>query len=167
MIKTVNITATRPILSFHVPIRGTISNVKLSTEDILKVICQKGIVDEILEDGTIIRLSMSNYAKDNSHLSKTYAKKMKEQKEREAEEAARLLKEAEEKARAEEAAREEERIRKEAERKAMEEAVKAMEEVARKQAEEKAKRDAIIAEKRAAIERAKKQKEQESNEEKK
>lgn len=160
MIKTVNITATRPILSFHVPIRGTISNVKLSTEDILKVICQKGIVDEILEDGTIIRLSMSNYAKDNYHLSKTYAKKMKEQKEREAEEAARLLKEAEEKARAEEAAREEERIRKEAERKAMEEA-------ARKQAEEKAKRDAIIAEKRAAIERAKKQKEQESNEEKK
>ena len=156
--KKVNITTVRPIRVFSVPIRGTVSNVELSTEDILKVICQKGIVDEILSDGTIVRLGLNNYAKDNSHLSKTYAKQMEEKKKREEEEAKRLLKEAEEKAKAEALAKEEARIKEEAERKVREEAAK-------KQAEEKAKRDAIIAEKRAAIERAK-QKQKENEEEK-
>ena len=146
--KKVNITANKPIPLYGVPLRGTINNAVIPTSDILKIICQKGIVDEVLEDGTLVRLTTINYNKDNSHKSKIYLKQQEEAKKKAAEEQARLLKEAEEKAAAEAKAAEEARVREEAAKKAREEALK-------KQEEEKAKREALVAAKRAAIEEAK------------
>jgi len=64
--KRVNVTASAPIRVLSIPIRGTSKGLLLSTEDIVKIICQKAVVDEVLEDGTLVRLDLSNYNKDNS-----------------------------------------------------------------------------------------------------
>lgn len=149
--KKVNIVANRPIFVSRIPIRGTIRNTVLDIETILKIICQKGIIDEVLEDGTLVRLDLTNYNKDNSHRSKTAIKQAAEKAKKEAEEAAELIRKAKE---AEELAKQkakEEALLKQAEERARLEAEK-------KAAEEQARREAAVAEKRAAIERAKAEK---------
>lgn len=65
MAKIVNIYSKVPIRALDVSIRGNIKGLELSDADIFKCICQKGIVDEVLSDGSLIRLDLSNYNKDN------------------------------------------------------------------------------------------------------
>lgn len=67
MNKKVNVTARTPVIvpSVAVPLRGTVRNIVLSEQDIFKCITQKAIVDEILSNGSLVRLSLSNYNKVN------------------------------------------------------------------------------------------------------
>lgn len=65
MRKIVNIYPSRPILSLKTPIYNNIVKADLSVGDIAVCIYSRAIVDEVLEDGTTVRLSLSNYNKDN------------------------------------------------------------------------------------------------------
>ena len=66
--KNVNISVSgRPITALRVPIRGDIKNVRLSVNEIRDVILQHGIVDEILPDGSLVRLNLMNYAKTDAY----------------------------------------------------------------------------------------------------
>lgn len=65
MTKRVNIRTTIPVRNINPPISGTYSNIIMSTGDILKCLCKRAIVEEILPDGTIVRLNMRNYFTDN------------------------------------------------------------------------------------------------------
>ena len=70
MIKTVNVRPVIPIMALRTPIMGEVVNCKMSDGDILQCIYSRAFVDEILEDGTLVRLNLTNYNKDNSHLMK-------------------------------------------------------------------------------------------------
>lgn len=70
MIKIVNVKPVLPIMALRTPIMGEVLNCKLSDGDILQCIYSRAFVDEVLEDGTLVRLNLSNYNKDNSHLMK-------------------------------------------------------------------------------------------------
>ena len=65
MTKRVNIKANVPVRNINPPIYGTCKNMAMTTGDILKCLCARAIVDEILPDGSTIRLSMKNYQADN------------------------------------------------------------------------------------------------------
>lgn len=156
--KKVNIIANKPVMLTYVPFRGTLHNKEVKVEDIFKAICQKAIVEEILEDGTVIRLGTHNYNLDNSHRSKKAMALAEAREKAKQEEAAALVKKAAEEAAAKAKAEEEEK-----QRKALEEQARI--EAANKQAEEAAKREALVAERRAAIEKAKLRKQQEKKEE--
>lgn len=71
MKKNVDVYCMIPIMSLKEPITSNAFNIQLSVGDILQCICGKGLVDEILDDGTKVRLNLSNYDKDNSYLSKS------------------------------------------------------------------------------------------------
>lgn len=64
--KRVNIKATVPVRNINPPIYGTCKDITMTTGDILKCLCVRAIVDEILPDGSTIRLSMKNYNLDNA-----------------------------------------------------------------------------------------------------
>lgn len=68
MIKNVNIKANIPVRSVRPMVYGNILNIQMDTGDIFKCICGRAIVDEILVDGSLIRLDLNNYDKDNSTL---------------------------------------------------------------------------------------------------
>ena len=72
MVKRVNIKAQVAIKTVTPPIYGTLSNVRMTTSDILKCLCKRAIVEEILSDGRVIRLGMKNYYIDNEAI---YVKK--------------------------------------------------------------------------------------------
>src|SRR5574344_638735 len=85
-LKKVNIQVNgRPIigLSTKYPLRGNLDNVKLKVTDIQKCIIGRAYVDEILTDGTLLRLDLSNYNLDNN------ASKVEELKNAEAEKIAK------------------------------------------------------------------------------
>ena len=65
MTKKVNINAPVAIRNITPPIYGTCNNIIMSTGDILKCLCKRAVVDEILPDGSTIRLTMKNYYLDN------------------------------------------------------------------------------------------------------
>ena len=67
MIKKVNVAARTPVVvsSLPAPIRGNVRNINLNEQDIFKCLTQKAIVDEILSNGSLVRLSLSNYNKVN------------------------------------------------------------------------------------------------------
>lgn len=65
MTKRVNINAKVAIRDVKPPIYGTLNNVVMSTGNILKCLCKRAIVDEILPDGSTVRLTMKNYYTDN------------------------------------------------------------------------------------------------------
>lgn len=69
-IKTVNVNATIPIRDITPPMRGVYTNIKMTISDILKCLCRRAIVEEVLADGTTVRLTMKNFRDDNSHLMK-------------------------------------------------------------------------------------------------
>ena len=66
MIKKVNIRASVPIKDFRPPIYGTCNGIEMTTGDILKCLCKRAIVDEVLPDGSTIRLDLKNYYTDNT-----------------------------------------------------------------------------------------------------
>ena len=65
MTKRVNIRTTMAVRNINPPICGTCNNVIMSTGDILKCLCRRAFVEEILPDGTTVRLNMKNYYTDN------------------------------------------------------------------------------------------------------
>ena len=65
MTKRVNINAPVAIRNITPPIYGVCKNVIMSTGDILKCLCKRAIVDEILPNGSTVRLNMRNYYTDN------------------------------------------------------------------------------------------------------
>lgn len=64
--KLVNITSKVAIRTVTPKICGTHKNVLMSVGDILRCICMRARVEEILPDGTTIILDSNNYNKDNS-----------------------------------------------------------------------------------------------------
>ena len=65
MTKRVNVKAPVAIRNITPPIYGTCKDIVMTTGDILKCICKRAIVEEILPDGSTVRLNMSNYYTDN------------------------------------------------------------------------------------------------------
>ena len=63
--KRVNIDAPVAVKTIEPPIFGTRKNVIMRSSDILKCLCKRAIVDEILPDGRTVRLNMTNYYTDN------------------------------------------------------------------------------------------------------
>lgn len=62
--KIVNIKATIPIRDTTPPIYGVKTNVKMTHSDILKCLCRRAIVEEVLPDGSTVRLTTKNF-RDN------------------------------------------------------------------------------------------------------
>lgn len=65
MTKRVNVRTVVAVRTINPPISGTVSNVIMSTSDILKCLCRRAIVDEVLPNGKTVRLNMRNYYLDN------------------------------------------------------------------------------------------------------
>lgn len=65
MTKRVNINAPVAIRTITPPIYGRVSNIVMTTGDILKCLCKRAVVDEILPNGSTVRLTMKNYYTDN------------------------------------------------------------------------------------------------------
>ena len=66
-IKTVNVNARVPVNSVHPPIYGTLKNVEMSTTIILKCLLRRAQVFEVFEDGSTLKLNLSNYYTDNTN----------------------------------------------------------------------------------------------------
>ena len=62
--KIVNIKATIPIRDTAPPIYGIKQNVKMTYSDILKCLCKRAIVEQVLSDGTTVRLTTKNFRDD-------------------------------------------------------------------------------------------------------
>lgn len=65
MTKRVNIKTTIPVRNITPPLSGTCKDIIMTTGDILKCLCKRAVVEEILPDGTTIKLNMHNYYTDN------------------------------------------------------------------------------------------------------
>ena len=65
MNKIVNMVANIPVRSVKPMRYGSYVKDEMSVEDIFKCICGRAIVDEVLKDGTLVRLDLSNYNTDN------------------------------------------------------------------------------------------------------
>lgn len=65
MKKHVNVYATNPIRNIIPPLMGTYLNIEMDEIDIYKCICGRAIVDEVLSDGSLVRLDFNNYKKIN------------------------------------------------------------------------------------------------------
>ena len=61
MVKKVNIIAQIPVRNVYPPIYGTYKGVPMSPANILKCLMHKAVVEEILEDGSTVRLNTKNY----------------------------------------------------------------------------------------------------------
>lgn len=61
--KRVNIYPSMPITRLNPPIRSSVKNVVKSVEDIRTCLMDRAIVEEILPNGEIVRLNISNYNK--------------------------------------------------------------------------------------------------------
>ena len=66
MTKMVNIYPNGAITTINPPIRSRVMGVIKSTDEIRQCIIARAIVDEILSDGSTVRLDFSNYDKDNN-----------------------------------------------------------------------------------------------------
>lgn len=67
MSKIVNIDVRNPIRSLRTPLSvGKYYNVEMSVPDIFSCICARAYVDEVLSDGSLLRLDLTNYFKDNN-----------------------------------------------------------------------------------------------------
>lgn len=70
MTKKVNINAKIPVRTIVPPIYGVINGVSMSPANIFKCLNHRAIIDEVLSDGSTVRLTMKNYNKDNSWMVK-------------------------------------------------------------------------------------------------
>ena len=64
--KRVNVTTVVAVRTTNPPICGTLKNIEMTTGDILKCLCKRAFVEEILPDGSTVRLNMKNYYTDNT-----------------------------------------------------------------------------------------------------
>lgn len=124
IVKKVNLYARMPIAIKRAILRGNYTNIELNEDEIRQLLYRKAVIDEILSDGSTVRLDFTNYNKVNKSAKEIAEEKAKLEAERKAkEEAARKAKE--------EAAK-----KAAAEKKAAEEKAKAEEEAARIREEE-------------------------------
>lgn len=65
MTKIVNIRTRVAVKNVNPPICGTVKGIVMTTGDILKCLCKRALVEEVLPDGSTIKLNMSNYYTDN------------------------------------------------------------------------------------------------------
>lgn len=65
MTKIVNIRTRVAVRTVTPPICGTVKGIVMTTGDILKCLCKRAQVEEVLPDGTTVKLNMSNYYTDN------------------------------------------------------------------------------------------------------
>lgn len=65
MTKRVNVVTRVAVRTTNPPISGSYKNIVMSTSDILKLLCKRASVEEILPDGRTVKLNMQNYYKDN------------------------------------------------------------------------------------------------------
>ncbi len=70
MKKKVNVFPVSPIYNIKCPILGTVFSSNLTVGDIGCCLQSRARVQEILEDGTLVNLNLSNYKDDNSYLMK-------------------------------------------------------------------------------------------------
>lgn len=61
MVKKVNVIAQIPIRNVYPPIYGTYKGIYMSPANILKCLMHKAVVEEVLEDGSIVPLNTKNY----------------------------------------------------------------------------------------------------------
>lgn len=141
MKKKINVYAKIPFCYGNGVIRGNMNNITLDIEGIRRLILAKNIVDEILPNGELLRLDLTNYNLNNDPAEKARI---------EAAKAARIEAERKAKEEAERIAKEE-AIKAEAEKAAKEEAIK-------KAAEDEAAREARAAAIKAKMEENKKRK---------
>ena len=137
--KRVNLVASNYIrgLSDAGPIRGVVDNIELSVQNIFMCLCDRASVEEILDDGSLLKLGFDNYNKDNNLIIRERIKaEAKAKQDAAVEQARKDAEEAKAKQEAEEAAIVQ--ARKEAEKAAAEQARK-------EAAEEKAKQEAEAA----------------------
>ena len=66
MNKLVNIYPSMPITSLKIPLRTRVTNIRMDCESIRKCIIANAIVEEVLDDNSVIRLNLSNYNKNNN-----------------------------------------------------------------------------------------------------
>ena len=66
MNKLVNIYPSMPITSLKIPLRTRVTNIRMDYESIRKCIIANAIVEEVLDDNSVIRLNLSNYNKNNN-----------------------------------------------------------------------------------------------------
>jgi hypothetical protein len=64
VIKTVNIKANIPVKNVQPPIYGVHTKIKMNLGNILKCLCRGAIVDEVLSDGSTVRLNTNNFRYD-------------------------------------------------------------------------------------------------------
>lgn len=145
MKKKINVYAKMPFFYGKAVIRGNMNNVTVDIECIRQLILAKNIVDEILPNGELLRLDLTNYNTNNDPAEKARIEAAKA-----AAEAARIEAERKAKEEAEQIAKEE-AIKAEAEKAAKEEAIK-------KAAEDEAAREARAATIKAKMEENKKRK---------
>lgn len=65
MTKIVNIRTRVAVKTVTPPICGTVKGIVMTTGDILKCLCKRAQVEEVLPDGRTVKLNMSNYYMDN------------------------------------------------------------------------------------------------------
>lgn len=65
MTKRVNVRATIAVRNTNPPIYGTYKNIIMTTGDILKCLTKRATVEEILPDGSTVKLNYKNYYLDN------------------------------------------------------------------------------------------------------
>ena len=70
MVKKVNIIARLPVRTMYPPIYGTYEGISMSPANILKCILHKAYVEEVLEDGSTVELTIENYNKVNYPVAK-------------------------------------------------------------------------------------------------
>ena len=66
MIKRVNVRTTTEIRNIQTPIFNSRKNITMNTMDIRTCLMKGAYVDEILNNGTVLRLNLYNYNKDNN-----------------------------------------------------------------------------------------------------
>lgn len=77
MTKRVNVRANVAVRNINPPIHGTCNDIIMTTGDILKCLCKRAHVEEILPNGTTVTLNMKNYFTDNG--AGLFVKKEKQQ----------------------------------------------------------------------------------------
>lgn len=65
MTKIVNIRTRVAVRNVNPPISGSAKGIVMTTGDILKCLCKRAQVEEVLPDGTTVKLNMRNYYTDN------------------------------------------------------------------------------------------------------
>lgn len=66
MVKKVNVVARIPVRNVYPPLHGEYKGISMSPSNILKCILGRATVDEILSDGSTLRLNARNYNTDNT-----------------------------------------------------------------------------------------------------